>query len=149
MSIKEKLLDDLKNAMRNKDSIRKNVIQMVRSAVLQVEKDTGVSLDDDGVMQVMVKENKKRKDALPQYEKSGRQDLIENLKKEIEILHTYLPEQLGESELEGIVRDVIRETGAETTKDIGKVMKEAMPKVRGRADGRTVNSIARRILNGD
>jgi len=149
MTLKDKLLDDLKVALRNKDSIRKNVIQMVRAAVLQTEKDNKTSLDDDGVTNVIAKELKKRKDALPQYEQSGRQELVESLKKEIEILTTYLPEQMGEDEIESIIRQTIRETGAQTMKDLGKVMKEVMPKVKGRADGRIVNAIASRILKAD
>lgn len=146
MSLKDKLLDDLKVAMRNKDIIKKNTIQMVRSAVLQVEKDNRISLDDDGVTEVIARELKKRKDALPQYEQSGRQELVDDLKKEIDILTSYLPEQMSEEELEAVIADVIRETGAKTMKDIGMVMKEVMPRVKGRADGRTVNNIVSRIL---
>ena len=94
MSLKETLLQDLKAAMKDKDTIRKNTIQLVRAGVLQIEKDNHVELDDDGVLDVIAKELKKRRDSLPEFEKSGRTDLIDNLNKEIEVLLGYLPEQL-------------------------------------------------------
>jgi uncharacterized protein YqeY len=126
MSLKERLLEDMKAAMRDKDTIRKNTIQMARSAVLQVEKDNRVTLDDDGIIEILAKEVKKRRDSLPDYEKSGRQDLIDNLKVEIDVLLQYLPQQLSEEELEVIVKEVIQETGASSAKDIGKVMQSVI-----------------------
>lgn len=146
MSLKERLLEDMKIAMRDKDIIKKNTVQMARSAVLQVEKDKKVTLDDDGVIEVIAKEVKKRRDSLPEYEKSGRQDLIDNLKAEIDVLLKYLPEQLTEDELEAIVKDAIIETGANSAKEIGKIMQIVMPKVTGRADGKMVNQIIKKLL---
>ncbi|MCR4435412.1 MAG: GatB/YqeY domain-containing protein [Clostridiales bacterium] len=146
MSLKEKLLEDMKTAMREKDSIRKNAVQMVRSAVLQVEKDSKVTLDDDGIIEVIAKEVKKRRDSLPEYEKSGRQDLVDELKSEIEVLMQYLPQQLTEEELEEIVKQAVQSTGANSVRDIGKVMQAVLPKVKGRADGKLVNQIAKKIL---
>jgi len=146
MSLKERLLEDMKLAMKEKDAVRKNAIQMARSAILQAEKDNIITLDDDGIIEVIAKEVKKRRDALPEYEKSGRQELIDNLKTEIEVLMQYLPQQLTEEELEAIVRDTIQETGASSARDIGKVMQAVMPKVKGRADGKAVNQIVKRIL---
>lgn len=146
MSLKERLLEDMKAAMRDKDTTAKNAIQMVRAAVLQVEKDSRITLDDDGIIEVIAKEVKKRKDSLPDYEKSGRQDLIEALKYEIQVLMKYLPQQLSEAELEQIIKQAIEETGAGSPRDIGKVMQEVMPKVVGRADGKVINNIARRLL---
>ena len=146
MSLKERLLEDMKLAMKDKDIVRKNAIQMARAAVLQVEKDSRVTLDDDGVIEVIAKEVKKRKDSLPDYEKSGRQDLIDNLKSEIEILMQYLPQQLTEGELEIIVKEAIQETGANSVKDMGKVMQAVMPKVKGRADGKLVNQIVKKLI---
>lgn len=147
MTLKERLLEDMKAAMRDKDNIRKNAIQMVRSAVLQVEKDNRVTLDEDGVIEVIAKELKKRKDALPEYEKSGRQDLIDNLKIEIDVLTRYLPAQFTESEIEVLVKEAIEQTGASSARDIGKVMQAVMPRVKGKADGKIVNSIAQRLLS--
>lgn len=146
MSLKERLLDDLKAAMRDKDKIRKDTIQMARSAMLQVEKDNKVTLDDDGIIEVIAKEVKKRRDSMPDYEKSGRQDLVDNLKIEIDVLLQYLPQQLTEVELEVIVKDVIQETGASSAKDIGKIMQSVLPKVKGRADGKMINQIAKKYL---
>jgi uncharacterized protein YqeY len=146
MSLKDKLMEDLKAAMKEKDITRKNAIQMVRSAVLQVEKDNKVTLDDDGILEVIAKEVKKRKDSLTEYEKSGRQDLIDALKTEIDVLMKYLPEQLTEDEIEAIVKETINETGASSAGDIGKVMKAVLPKVKGRADGKLVNQIVRKYL---
>lgn len=147
MTLKERLLEDMKAAMRDKDNIRKNAIQMVRSAVLQVEKDNRLTLDEDGVIDVIARELKKRKDALPEFEKSGRQDLIDNLKIEIDVLTQYLPAQLTEAEIEVLVKEAIEQTGASSSRDIGKVMQAVMPKVKGKADGKVVNSIAQRLLS--
>ena len=102
MSLKDKLMDDLKSAMKDKDTIRKNAVQMVRASVLQVEKDNKITLDDEGVIEVVAKEVKKRKDVLPEYEKSGRQDLIDDLSREIEVLMAYLPQQMSEEEIEAV-----------------------------------------------
>lgn len=146
MSLKERLLQDMKNAMKEKDNIKKDTIQMVRAAVLQIEKDKKVSLDDDGVIEVIAKEIKSKKDALPDFERSGRQDLIDKLNREISILMEYLPEQLSEGEIEEIVKNAIKETGASSAREIGKVMQAVMPKVKGRADGKVVNQIARKYL---
>ncbi len=146
MSLKEQLLEDMKTAMRDKDVIRKNTVQLVRSAVLQVEKDNKITLDDDGVIEIIAKEVKKRRDTLPEYEKSGRQDLVDNLKAEIDILLQYLPQQLTEEELEVIVKEAINDTGASSARDMGKIMQAVMPKVKGRADGKMINQIVKKIL---
>lgn len=147
MSLKETLLQDLKAAMKDKDIIRKNTIQLVRSGVLQIEKDNQVGLDDDGVLDVVAKELKKRRDSLPEYEKSGRTDLIENLNREIEVLLGYLPKQLTEDEIHKIVEETIAETGATTMKDMGKVMGAVSPKVKGRADNRVVSGYVKKLLS--
>ncbi len=146
MSLKEQLAQDLKASMKDKDFIRKNAVQSIRAAVLQVEKDSKVTLDDDGIIGVIAKEAKKRKDVLPDYEKSGREDLIAELKKEIEVLTGYLPSQLTQEELDGIVKDAIDRIGATTMKDMGKIMADVMPKVTGRADGGAVNATAKKLL---
>ncbi len=146
MSLKARLLDDFKTAMKERDAVRKDAVQMVRSAVLQIEKDKKVTLDDDGIIEVIAKQIKQRKNALPEYKKSGREDLIEKLKNEIEILQQYLPEQMTEEELEVIIKETIQDTGAGSLKDIGKVMQAVMPKVRGRTDGGLVNQIVKKIL---
>ena len=147
MALKDQLMNDLKEAMKDKDTIRKNTVQMVWSAVLQFEKDNKTELDDNGVIEVIAKELKKRKDVLPEYEKSGRDDLIEGLNKEIETLLGYLPAQLSKEELMEIVKEAIAETGATSMKDMGKIMAAVMPKTKGRADGKEINAIVKEMLS--
>ncbi len=147
MSLKEKLMLDLKDAMKEKDTIRKNTVQMVRSAILQFEKDNLCELDEEGVLDVIARELKKRRDVLPEYEKSGRDDLIKGISREIEILLTYLPKQLTKEELEVIVSDAVAEVGATSMKDMGKIMAAVMPKVKGRADGKMINAIVKEKLS--
>ena len=144
--LKEKLLEDLKECMKTKNVIRKNVIQMVRAAILQVEKDKQITLDDNQIIDIIAKESKKRKDSLADYEKSGREDLISQIKEEIEILSEYLPEQLSSEELEEIIKQVIKEENATSMKDMGKVMKAAKAKVGATADGKAINEIAKKLL---
>ena len=147
MSLKEQLAIDLKSAMKDKDTIRKNVVQMIRAGVLQIEKDKKITLDDNGVLEVIAKQLKQRKDAMPDYEKSGRSDLIAELKAEIGYLMEYLPEQLSEEELTEIVKAAVAETGASSVRDMGKIMGAVLPKVQGRADGRMINEIAKKLLS--
>ncbi len=147
MDLKETLMQDLKAAMKDKDTIRKNTVQMIRSSILQFEKDNLTELDQEGVLDVIAKELKKRRDVLPEYEKSGRDDLIADINREIEILLAYLPEQLTKEELEVIVADAIAETGASSMKDMGKIMAAVMPKVKGRADGKMINAIVKEKLS--
>ena len=144
--LKEKLMSDLKEAMKEKQILRKNVIQMIRAAILQVEKDKQIELDDNQIIEIIAKESKKRKDSLSDYEKSGRQDLIEQVKQEIEIISEYLPKQLSKEEITTIVKEVISETGATTIKDMGKVMKGAKEKIGAAADGKTINEVVKENL---
>ena len=145
MSLKDLLVQDLKTAMKDGDTASKTAIQVARAAVLQVEKDTKVNLDDNGIVEIIAKEVKKRVDTLPDFEKSGRQDLIDNLKAEIEVLKKYLPKQLSENEIEEIVQKIISSSGA-TPKDIGKVMQAVMLETKGKADGKLVSQIVKKLL---
>ena len=147
MSLKERLADDLKSAMKDKNTIRKNVVQMVRAAILQFEKDNKVTLDDEGIIEVIAKQMKQRRDSLPDFEKSGRDDLIADLKAEMDVLSEYLPKQLTREELQVIVEDAVKATGASSMKDMGKIMAAVMPKTKGRADGRLINEIAKELLS--
>lgn len=144
--LKEKLLEDLKNCMKEKNVIRKNVIQMVRAAILQVEKDKQITLEDNQIIDIIAKESKKRKDSLADYEKSGREDLINQIKEEIDILSEYLPKQLSVEEVETIVKEVIHEVGATSMKDMGKVMKAAKEKIGAASDGKTINEVVKKCL---
>ena len=145
--LKEKLLEDLKNSMKEKNVVRKNVIQMVRAAILQVEKDNHVELDDSQIIDIIAKESKKRKDSLGDYEKSGREDLVNEIKEEIAILAEYLPKQLSVEEVETIVKEVISEVGATSMKDMGKVMKAAKEKIGAASDGKTINEAVKKLIN--
>lgn len=145
--LKEKLLEDMKVSMRDKNVVRKNVIQMVRAAILQVEKDKQIELTDEQIIDVIAKESKKRKDSLADYEKSGREELIKQINEEIEILAEYLPKPLTKEELEKIIEEVITTVGATTMKEMGVVMKAVKEKVGAAADGKTINEIVKSKLN--
>ena len=145
--LKEKLLEDLKNSMKEKNEIRKNVIQMVRAAILQVEKDKQIEVTDEQIIEIIAKEAKKRRDSIPDYEKSGREDLINQIKQEIAILEEYLPAQLSPEEIEEKLKQIINEIGDKTMKDIGMVMKASKEKLGASADGKTINEIAKKLLS--
>lgn len=145
--LKEKLLEDLKECMKEKKVIRKNVVQMVRAAILQVEKDKQIILDDNQIVDIIAKESKKRKDSLVDYEKSGREDLISQVKEEIEILSEYLPKQLSIEELEEMIKQIIQEENATSMKDMGKVMKVAKEKIGASSDGKTINEVVKKLLS--
>ena len=145
--LKEKLMEDLKTCMKEKKELRKNVIQMVRAAILQVEKDKKIELNDEQIIDIMAKELKKRKDSLTDYEASGRQDLIDNIKEEINIISEYLPKQLTKEELVPIIKEIINQTAATSIKDMGKVMKVAKEKIGAAADGKTINEVVKEQLN--
>lgn len=144
--LKEKLLEDLKNSMKEKNELRKNVVQMVRAAILQVEKDKQITLTDDQIIEIMAKEAKKRRDSLEDYQKGGREDLVNNIKEEINIIEEYLPKQLSKEEVLAIVKEVILDVGATTMKDMGKVMKAAKEKIGAASDGKTINEAVKELL---
>ena len=146
MSIQAKLMDDLKTSMKTKNKLRKDVITMVRAAVKQREIDERVELNDEDVIEIISKQVKQKKDAIVEFEKGDRQDLVELTEKEIDILLEYLPLQLTEEELDTIVKTTIEEVNAKTAKDIGKVMGSILPKVKGKADGSMINKLAREYL---
>lgn len=144
--LKEKLLEDLKSAMRDKNEIRKNTVQMVRAAILQIEKDKAIEVDDNQIIDIIAKEVKKRKDAAVDFEKSERNDLIEKNNEEIEILTKYLPKQLSREEIAQIVKEVISSCGATSIKEMGIVMKGAKEKIGASADGKTINEVVKELL---
>lgn len=146
MSLKETLMQDLKTAMKTKDKRAKDTITMVRAAVKQKEVDDRVELDDEGVLKVLAKEIKERRGSIEEFEKAGRDDLVEATKAEIDVLMKYMPEQLSEEELEKLIRQVMEENNITEKKQMGLLMKNIMPKVQGRADGKAVNAIVNRIL---
>ncbi len=145
--LKEKLLEDLKVAMRDKNVNRKNTIQMVRAAILQVEKDKKIELNDDQILETIAKEFKKRNDSLPDYEKSGREDLIAQIKEEMAVLEEYLPKKLSKEELTEKLKVIITNVGATSMKDMGTVMKAAKAELGVTADGKMINEVVKELLN--
>ena len=144
--LKEKLMEDLKNSMKNKDEIRKNTVQMVRAAILQIEKDKGIQVEDDKILEIIAKEVKSKKDALKDFEKANREDLINQTNTEIEILQEYLPQQLSREEIKVKLEQIISKLGATTMKDMGAIMKEAKAQMGASADGKTINEVAKEIM---
>lgn len=147
MGLKEELLKELKSAMQEKNTIKKDTITMLRAAILQIEKDTQKELSEDDMLAIVAKEVKKRRESLPEYEKAGRQDIVDNLNKEIEILEVYMPEQLSEDDIRKIVIETIAEVGATSPKDMGKVMQGVRAKTAAQADGKIVSQIVKEELN--
>ena len=145
--LKEKLMEDLKNSMKEKNIVRKNVIQMVRAAILQIEKDKGIEVDDNKILEIIAKEVKTRNDSLEDFQKGGREDLVEQAKQEIAILSEYLPKQLTKEELKERIMNIINEIGANSIKDMGAVMKEAKAQIGTAADGKSINEVVRELLN--
>ncbi len=146
MSLKEKLQEDLKSSMKNKDTVKKSVVTLIRAAIKQVEIDNRVELDDEAIMDIIVKQMKQRKDALEEFKKADRDDLVKETEAEIEIIKQYLPQELSENELLAIITDTISEIGASSIKDMGKVMAAVNPKTKGRADGKLVSELVKKNL---
>lgn len=149
MLLKERLAEDMKQAMKDKEAgkLRLSVIRMVRASIKNIEIDRKVELDESGVLDVLAKEVKMRRDSLEEFQKANRADLVENLEREIEVLMAYLPKQLTEAEVRALVVEAVAVTGAAGPKDMGKVMAALMPKVKGCADGKLVNSLVKEQLN--
>lgn len=145
--LKEKLMEDLKVSMREKNEVRKNTIQMVRAAILQIEKDKGITVEDEKIVEIIAKEVKGKKDALVDFEKGDRQDLIAQTNEEIAILQEYLPKQLSKEEIKEEVQKVIADIGATSMKDMGNVMKEAKSRIGAAADGRAINEVVKELLS--
>lgn len=146
MTLKDRLTNDLKESMKNKETVRKSVITLIRADIKQYEVDNRVELDDDKILTLIAKQMKQRKDALEEFKKADRTDLIEQTNEEIKVLSFYLPEQLTDDELEEIVKKVVAEVGATSMKDMGVIMGKVMPLVSGRADGKRINAMVKKIL---
>ena len=144
--MKETLLQDLKEAMREKDILRKDTITMLRASILQVEKDSQKTLDESEIHAIVAKEVKKRKDSMNEYEAAGRTDILDNLNKEIEVLTKYMPVQLTREEIEDLVSLAVFESQATSPKDMGKVMGMLKSKTAGKADGKLVSDIVKEKL---
>ena len=149
MTLRDRLTEDMKQAMKVKEAgkLKLSVIRMVRSAAKNVEIDRRKELDDNELLDVVAKEVKMRRDSLDEFRKAGRPELLAVLEQEIAILMEYLPEQMSEAEVRALVTQAVADAQAASAKDMGKVMALLMPKVKGRADGKLVNSIVKELLS--
>lgn len=146
MTLKEKLDQDLKEALKSKDEIRLSVIRMVKTGVKNKEVELIQALDDTQVMQVLSKLAKQAEESIEQFENGGRSDLADRERLQLKVIQAYLPQQMTEAEIQVHVEEAIRETGATNPKDFGKVMKVLMPKLTGRADGKVVSGLLQKLL---
>lgn len=146
MDLKTRLFEDMKSAMREKDNLAKELLQILRGGVLQIEKDRQITLDDAGVLEVVSREYKKRAETLKELE-GQENDFVAKTRLELGLLEHYLPRQLSESEIESLVRAKIAATGAAGPRDMGRLMQALMPEVKGRADGKLVNRVVRKLLS--
>ena len=148
MPLKDKLQQDMKDALRGGDKRSLGVIRLILAAIKQREVDERIALDDAQVTSVLDKMAKQRRDSLEQYEKAGRDDLAEQETFELELLKAYLPAQLGEAEVDALIDDAIQTTGANSIKDMGKVMGQLKNKLQGRADMGAVSARIKARLSG-
>lgn len=147
MSLKQQISEDMKNAMRAKDSARLGAIRLLLAAMKQREVDERIELDDAAVVVIVEKLLKQRKDSFSQYQAAGRQDLADQEAFEIGVLGAYMPQQLAEEEVAALVQQAVAETGAAGPRDMGKVMAWLKPKLAGRADMNAVSGLVKAALN--
>lgn len=148
MTLKDQLTSDLRDAMKAGDELKKTTLRMALAAIKNAEIDSRSQLAEPAVIAIVQKEIKNRRESIADAEKAGRADLVSGAEAEIAILEAYLPQQLAEDELRGLVRDAIAESGAASARQMGDVMKVLMPRVQGRADGKQVSAIVRELLGG-
>ena len=146
-TIKERLQEDWKAALKAKDKFKANVISTAKSSILLVEKTDNIKIEDAQAIEILAREVKQRREAMLEFEKGNRQDLVDEAKAEIEILLGYLPQQLSEKEILQIVKETATQIGADNMKDMGKLMSAVRPKVVGKADGKLVSQIVKDYLN--
>ena len=146
MTLRERLQDDTTAAMRSGDALRRDVLRMVNNSIYNAEKSKRITMSDDDVIGVLTREVKTRRESVDAFRKGGREDLAGKEEAEIAILTEYLPQALGEDELEALVREAIEATGASNARDLGKVMGWLSPRTRGRADGKVVSGLVAQAL---
>lgn len=147
MSLLLRLDEDLKKAMKASDALRVSVIRMVKAAIKNQQIEKGQALSDEDIIVLLNTSAKQRRDSIEQFLKGGREELAEKERQELTILQTYMPEQLSAEELDKAILQAISETSAKNEADMGKVMKVLMPRIRGLADGKLVNSRLRELLH--
>lgn len=144
---RQQMQDALKEAMKNKDNQRRDVIRMALSAIKQVEVDTRKALSAEESLAVLQKEAKTRRESIEENRKAGRNEVADEQQAELDILESFLPQQLTREEIAALAKEAIAQTGATSPKDMGQVMGVLMPKVQGRADGKLVNQVVRELLS--
>lgn len=147
MSLLESLQKDMIAAMKAKDKVELGTIRMLKAAVVNEQIEVGHDLSSDEEIAVLSRELKQRKDSLEEFKNAGRDEAVQNLKNEIKVVESYLPEQLSEDEVKTIVQETIDQVGATSKTDFGKVMGSVMPKLKGKADGKLVNATVKELLN--
>ena len=147
MSLLERLNNDMKQAMRNKEKDKLSVIRMIKASLQNEAIKLGAELSEEQELTILSREVKQRKDSLHEFEKAGREDLVEKIRTELGFVELYMPEQLSEAEVLKIVEETVAETGAKTKADMGKVMAAIMPKVKGKADGALINKLVQQHLS--
>jgi uncharacterized protein YqeY len=145
-ALSDRIQADLHDAMRARDETRKSALRMLTAAVKNAEIAAGNALDDDGVVSVIQKQVKQRRESIVEFEKAGRDDLVAKERGEMDVLEVYLPQQATREEIEVAARRVVSETGATSARDIGKVMPVLVKQFAGRADGRAINEVVRSML---
>jgi uncharacterized protein YqeY len=154
MSLRQRILDDMKAAMKSRETARLGTIRLLKAKMqereveLRSSKGRDHTLTDEEVLEVLARAAKQRKDSIESYESAGRDDLAAKERAELEIVESYLPAAMGEDEVKEIVRQAVEEAGASSPRDMGAVMKLVMPKVKGRADGKLVNALVKAALGG-
>ncbi|MCA9974905.1 MAG: GatB/YqeY domain-containing protein [Anaerolineales bacterium] len=146
MSLKTQLTDDMKTAMRNGDTEKRNTLRMILAAIKQVEVDGRIVLDDDGVMNVLNKQAKQRRESIADYEKAGRAEMAAEEQAELAIIESYLPKLMSRDEIRTLASGIVAELGVSDAKGMGQVMGRLMPLVKDKADGRLVNEVVRELL---
>jgi hypothetical protein len=146
MTMRDRIENDIRQAMRSRDQVRLDALRYLKSALQMVEKTKGESLDDAGVVEVVTKQVNDRRESIRMFEQGNRADLVAKESAELAVLEVYLPPQMGDEELAALVRQVVEEVGAATIRDKGRVMGRLMPQVRGKADGAKVNALVTQVL---
>lgn len=146
MTLRARLTEDLRSALRGRDERRKSTIRLLLAAIRNAEIAAGTELDDAGIQQVVSREVRQRRESIEEFRKGGRQDLVDKEQAELDLLLTYLPQQMDRAEIEAAARRVIAETGARGLQDKGKVMPALINQLRGRADGREINEVVTELL---
>lgn len=147
MTLKEQILNDIKEAMKQKDDFKRDTLRTLNAAFKQVEVDERIELNDERILKIITSEIKKRKDAIELYSKGGREDLAQKEQEEITLFESYLPQQLSDEELQTALKELIANLGVSSLKDQGLVMKEAKAKFGARVDGKRLNVTLRELLN--